>query len=223
MYPAPRTPFKMARRAAHPPLSDNVDSVQLTKDIIMDAAMGILDEYGLQDLTIRRLARHLDAAAGAMYWHFPSKQALLGAVADRLLAPLQELKSTGDWRADATAFAESLHSCLTSHRDGAEVVSAGLATDTVSVRPASVLAPLLDDAPIDSDLISDAAATLVYFILGATVDEQTAAQLAKVAGTDSATEATDGASAATAAHGRRIRHGVDLIIAGIAAGGTAGE
>ena len=227
MYPAPRTPFKMARRAAHPPLSDNVDSVQLTKDIIMDAAMGILDEYGLQDLTIRRLARHLDAAAGAMYWHFPSKQALLGAVADRLLAPLQELKSTGDWRADATAFAESLHSCLTSHRDGAEVVSADLATDTVSVRPASVLAPLLDDAPIDSDLISDAAATLVYFILGATVDEQTAAQLAKVAGTDSATEATDedtdGASAATAAHGRRIRHGVDLIMAGIAAGGTAGE
>lgn len=124
-----------------------MDSVQLTKDIIMDAAMGILDEYGLQDLTIRRLARHLDAAAGAMYWHFPSKQALLGAVADRLLAPLQELKSTGDWRADATAFAESLHSCLTSHRDGAEVVSAGLATDTVSVRPASVLAPCSTTPP----------------------------------------------------------------------------
>lgn len=223
MYPAPRTPFKMARRAAHPPLSDNVDSVQLTKDIIMDAAMGILDEYGLQDLTIRRLARHLDAAAGAMYWHFPSKQALLGAVADRLLAPLPELKATGDWRADASAFAEALHSCLTSHRDGAEVVSAGLATDTVSVRPASVLAPLLDDAPIDSDLISDAAATLVYFILGATVDEQTAAQLATVAGAGSTEEDTDGASAATAAHGRRIRHGVDLIIAGIAAGGTVGE
>ena len=216
MYPAPRTPFKMARRAAHPPLSDNVDSVQLTKDIIMDAAMGILDEFGLQDLTIRRLARHLDAAAGAMYWHFPSKQALLGAVADRLLLPLSELEPTGDWRADATAFAEALHGCLTSHRDGAEVVSAGLATDTVSVRPARLLAPLLSDAPIDEHLTRDAAATLVYFILGSTVDEQTAAQLAKVSdpGDDSA------AAKNAETHGRRIRNGVDLIVAGIAAGGA---
>lgn len=182
----------------------------------MDAAMEILDEFGLQDLTIRRLARHLDAAAGAMYWHFPSKQALLGAVADRLLLPLSELEPTGDWRADATAFAEALHGCLTSHRDGAEVVSAGLATDTVSVRPARLLAPLLSDAPIDEHLTRDAAATLVYFILGSTVDEQTAAQLARVAdpGDDSA------AAKNAEAHGRRVRNGVDLIVAGIAAGGA---
>ncbi|MFD5867632.1 TetR family transcriptional regulator [Corynebacterium sp. NPDC060344] len=216
--------------------------MQLTKDIIMDAAMGILDEYGLQDLTIRRLARHLDAAAGAMYWHFPSKQALLGAVADRLLAPLSELEPTGDWRADATAFAGSLHACLTSHRDGAEVVSAGLATDTVTVRPASILAPLLDDAPVGGELASDAAATLVYFILGATVDEQTAEQLAKVAeagsgsgsgagsdsgsGSDDKSESdgatTNAAREGKASHERRIRHGVELIVAGIAAGGAAG-
>lgn len=194
----------------------------------MGAAMEILDEYGLQDLTIRRLARHLDAAAGAMYWHFPSKQALLGAVADRLLAPLSELEPTGDWRADATAFASALHGCLTSHRDGAEVVSAGLATDTVSVRPASILAPLLSDAPIGEELAADAAATLVYFILGATVDEQTAAQLAKVAGTADGTgadgDAADadgtGGTGGTAVHERRIRHGVELIVAGIAAGGA---
>lgn len=205
--PRSRTPFKNLVDPA-PFLSDNVDSVQLTKDIIMGAAMEILDEYGLQDLTIRRLARHLDAAAGAMYWHFPSKQALLGAVADQLLAPLSELEPTGNWRTDVSAFASALHECLTSHRDGAEVVSAGLATDTVSVRPASILVPLLSDAPIGEELAVDAAATLVYFILGSTVDEQTAAELAKVA--DHPTDSS--------AHGRRIRHGVDLIIAGIAAG-----
>lgn len=211
MYPARRTAFKAAHRAGHPPLSDSLGAVQLTKDIIMDAALEILDEFGLQDLTIRRLARHLDAAAGAMYWHFPSKQALLGAVADRLLAPLGDLAPSGDWRADATAFAECLHGCLTSHRDGAEVVAAGLATDSVAARPARALAPLLSDAPLpDAERTTDAAATLVYFILGATVDEQTAAQLATVGGT-----AHDGS-----VHARRIRHGVDLIVAGIAAGGV---
>ncbi|WP_295626140.1 TetR family transcriptional regulator [uncultured Corynebacterium sp.] len=201
--------------------------MQLTKDIIMDAALEILDEFGLQDLTIRRLARHLDAAAGAMYWHFPSKQALLGAVADRLLAPLSDVAATGDWRADVSSFADALHACLTSHRDGAEVVSAGLATGTVTLRPAALLAPLLAEAPItDPDRTLDAAATLVYFVLGATVDEQTAAQLAAVAGDDgddgdaegsNDSNAADG-SADASVHARRIRHGVDLIVAGIAAG-----
>ncbi|WP_298087069.1 TetR family transcriptional regulator [uncultured Corynebacterium sp.] len=183
--------------------------MQLTKDIIMDAALEILDEFGLQDLTIRRLARHLDAAAGAMYWHFPSKQALLGAVADRLLEPLREFGTDpdADWRANARAFAVALHDCLTSHRDGAEVVSAALATGTATVRPADLLTPMLADAPAlaSADDTGDAAATLVYFILGATVDEQTAGHLAEVSGGD-----------APGHSDRRIANGTALILAGMA-------
>lgn len=175
----------------------------------MDAALEILDEFGLQDLTIRRLARHLDAAAGAMYWHFPSKQALLGAVADRLLEPLRGFAPAdgADWRANAGGFAAALHDCLTSHRDGAEVVSAALATGTATVRPAELLAPLLADAPAlrSPDATDDAAATLVYFILGATVDEQTAGHLAEVSGGD-----------APATSDRRIANGTALILAGMA-------
>lgn len=185
----------------------------------MDAALEILDEYGLQDLTIRRLARHLDAAAGAMYWHFPSKQALLGAVADRLLAPLADVAATGDWRADATGYAATLHRCLTSHRDGAEVVSAGLATDTVTLRPAALLAPLLSGCPLPDDRVIDAAATLVYFVIGATVDEQTAAQLARVSADAGDAPARGGAPDD---HRRRMRHGVEIIVAGIAASGDQG-
>ena len=175
----------------------------------MDAALEILDEFGLQDLTIRRLARHLDAAAGAMYWHFPSKQALLGAVADRLLEPLREFGTDpdADWRANARAFAVALHDCLTSHRDGAEVVSAALATGTATVRPADLLTPMLADAPAlaSADATGDAAATLVYFILGATVDEQTAGHLAEVSGGD-----------APGHSDRRIANGTALILAGMA-------
>ena len=97
-------------------LSSTVGSVQLTKDIIVDAALTILNEYGLGDLTIRRLTRHLGTAAGAMYWHYPSKQALLGAVADRILAPCTEFSATGDWRADTEAIAELLGRAGYGHR-----------------------------------------------------------------------------------------------------------
>lgn len=144
--------------------------MQLSKDIIVDTALEILDTYGLQDLTIRRLARHLDSAAGAMYWHFPSKQALLGAVADRMLAPLAE-KATS-MLPDELAL--HFHELLTQHRDGAEVVSAALATGTATIRPEKIIAESIGD--------ETAADVVTFFILGATVEEQTAQQMAEAGG-----------------------------------------
>ena len=186
--------------------------MQLTKDIITDAAIGILDEYGLQDLTIRRLARHLDSAAGAMYWHFPSKQALLGAIAGRILAGAGDPCGTGDWQSDVAAYASALRGALVAHNDGAEVVSAALATGTLDTSPALVFERLLRPSGLDAGERADAADTLLYFILGATVDEQTAGQLAALG------SATDGAGSPARASdpGLRIRRGVALITTGIA-------
>lgn len=218
------------------PISSTVGSVQLTKDIILDAALTILDEYGLGDLTIRRLTRHLGTAAGAMYWHYPSKQALLGAVADRILAPCTSFTPTGQWRDDTAAMSELLYSCLTSYRDGAEVVSAALATNTASIRPEKLLADVLSDAPsTDSSNAIDTASVLVYFILGATVDQQTAGALDRAGKAtpkaapknDSADVAESGAAESDDADAvaekkkelgrQRIALGTELFIAGIAA------
>lgn len=219
--------------------------MQLTKEIIVDAALTILNEYGLGDLTIRRLTRYLGTAAGAMYWHYPSKQALLGAVADRILAPCTEFSASGDWRADTEAVAELLYSCLTAHRDGAEVVSAALATGTATVRPEQLLADVLENAPEISPgtkSAADTASVLVYFILGATVDQQTASALAlngnkgtagkskadstgpqasNQAGTSEGNEDETApeylAEKAKELGGQRIALGTELFIAGIAA------
>lgn len=222
-------------------LSSTVGSVQLTKDIIVDAALTILNEYGLGDLTIRRLTRHLGTAAGAMYWHYPSKQALLGAVADRILAPCTEFSATGDWRADIETVAELLYSCLTAHRDGAEVVSAALATGTATIRPEQLLADVLENASetsISTPSAGDTASVLVYFILGATVDQQTAIALnlngakgvsdngdasgENTAGKDAevATSPEDTATQTKELGRQRIALGTELFIAGIA--GVAG-
>ncbi|MBV7296189.1 TetR family transcriptional regulator [Corynebacterium sp. TAE3-ERU12] len=178
--------------------------MQLSKDIIIDAAVEILDNYGLPDLTIRRLARHLNAAAGAMYWHFPSKQALLGGVAERILAEAGTPTGTGDWRLDVTAYAFSLREALIAHNDGAEVVAAALAAATLDTSPAAIFSDLLLPLGLPADDRADASATLLYFVLGATVDEQTA-KLARA----ETQHTTDPAA--------RLRRGVTIITAGIAA------
>ena len=49
----------------------------LSRERIVDAAFSVLRDYGLADLSMRRLAKELGVQAGALYWHVPSKQDLL--------------------------------------------------------------------------------------------------------------------------------------------------
>ncbi len=72
--------------------------MQLHKRDVVAKAAAILDNYGIADLTMRRLARELDVTPGALYWHFANKQELLGAVADRVLAPACAEPGPAGWR-----------------------------------------------------------------------------------------------------------------------------
>ncbi|MGJ4076304.1 TetR family transcriptional regulator [Corynebacterium macclintockiae] len=91
----------------------------------MSTAVDILQQYGLADLTMRRLARALDVAPGALYWHFPNKQALLGGIAESILTAVPARPGSA---ADYCSF---LFDALTSLRDGAEITLAAVASDTL--------------------------------------------------------------------------------------------
>ncbi len=52
---------------------------------IVERAVGILDMYGLPDMSMRRIASELGLQPSALYHHFANKQVLLAAVADELL------------------------------------------------------------------------------------------------------------------------------------------
>ncbi len=123
--------------------------MQLHKRDVVEAATAILDNYGIADLTMRRLARELNVSPGALYWHFANKQQLLGAVADRILEPVGD--GPGGWRDRVAAICRRLRDALLSHTDGAELVSASFAAGQ-SEAMARILARLADaaaDAGVD--------------------------------------------------------------------------
>lgn len=145
--------------------------MQLHKRDVVAAATALLDNYGIADLTMRRLARELDVSAGALYWHFANKQQLLGAVADGIL----------DGVAGATGVVEVCHrlrDALLSHTDGAELVSASFAAGQ-SQAAADIVARLTEaagDAGVDAAHAELAARTVIYYVLGFTADEQSRLQ-----------------------------------------------
>lgn len=150
--------------------------MQLHKRDVVDAATSLLDNYGIADLSMRRLARELEVSPGALYWHFANKQELLGAVTDRILEPLGD--QPGGWRERIAGFCGQLRDALLSHTDGAELVSASFAAGQSAAMDALLhrLGAAAVEAGVAADNAELTARTVVYYVLGFTADEQSRLQ-----------------------------------------------
>jgi TetR/AcrR family transcriptional regulator, tetracycline repressor protein len=196
--------------------------VQLHKRDVVDAATAILDNYGIADLTMRRLARELDVTPGALYWHFANKQQLLGAVADRILEPaLAEPSSTSwrtSWRDRIGSACERLRDALLSHSDGAELVSASFAAgqSQAMTRVLERVGGAATKAGVEPEQAELAARTVIYYVLGFTADEQSRLQW-DAAGAEMA----DGQSVLAADPSGRFAFGLRLLVDGIGVHGGA--
>jgi TetR/AcrR family transcriptional regulator, tetracycline repressor protein len=186
--------------------------VQLHKRDVVDAATSLLDSYGIADLTMRRLARELNVSPGALYWHFANKQELLGAVADRILESVGDV--SGGWRDRVAGTCGRLRDALLAHTDGAELVSASFAAgqSDAMARILTQLSGAAADAGVDPTHAELAARTIVYYVLGFTVDEQSRLQW-DAAGA----ELPDEQSVLSDDPSARFEFGLRLLVDGIAA------
>jgi TetR/AcrR family tetracycline transcriptional repressor len=98
----------------------------LTPERIVSEAVALLDEGGLDGVTFRRLAQRLGVQAPTLYWHVRNKAALVTAIAEAILAPVDLTPPAPeerwqDWLGD---LAGGLRRALLAHPDGARVLSA---------------------------------------------------------------------------------------------------
>lgn len=181
--------------------------MQLSRDSITQAALEILSEFGLADVSMRRIASCLGVAPGALYWHVSNKQELIASMAEAILAPLTDSPA-----ADPAELSAQLWRCVLAVRDGAEIVVAaisqpqsgvGAELEAVFLRVVGQAAP----ARASQSNVRSAARGLLHLTLGAAAVEQSGAQLAD------ATGAADGpdAAALTADHARAV----SLLLAGL--------
>ena len=169
----------------------------LSRTDVLHAALAILDEYGLGDLTMRRLATSLGIQPGALYWHFASKQALLGAIADEILGAVDGPVPAGDWDTRITELAHRLRAALLAHRDGAEVVAAAYALRTGRGKTVPLMAGVLGEAGFTPQEAELAALTVLHYVFGHTADEQSHAQSVAL-GVSGGAATTPGAGATSA-------------------------
>lgn len=78
---------------------------KLTRDLIVDKALELIEADGLENLSTRTLGKSLGVQAMALYHHVSSKDALLDAVAARLIGTLVIPEPSDDWRGDLETLA----------------------------------------------------------------------------------------------------------------------
>ncbi|MDQ6846774.1 MAG: TetR family transcriptional regulator [Candidatus Dormibacteraeota bacterium] len=100
------------------------DGRGLNRDAVVEAALPLVDELGVEGLSMRALADRLGVKAASLYWHLRDKEQLLELLAEALLDRVEFPEGRRGWRAEVTAACEALTHVTHQHRSAAPVVLA---------------------------------------------------------------------------------------------------
>jgi TetR/AcrR family tetracycline transcriptional repressor len=149
----------------------------LHKQQIVAEALKLLDQEGIEGVTLRPLADRLGVQAPALYWHVKNKTQLLDEMAEAILqeqfAQITPRRADEPWQDWLLAVAQRLRAAMLAHREGARVVAGA------HIYPALTLARLseacleaIHTAGIDLLQARTIAMTVIHFTFGHVIEEQ---------------------------------------------------
>jgi AcrR family transcriptional regulator len=148
----------------------------ITRERIVATVLEMLDEHGMDALTVRAVATALDVRAPALYWHVRNKQELLDEMATEVMRRVGVALSTigpgADWRDDLWSYARILRSEYLKHRDGARIFSGTRLSDPNVLHTKQVWFARWTAAGMTVVGADDAVDLATAFVVGFVIEEQ---------------------------------------------------
>jgi Transcriptional regulator len=101
----------------------------LSREVIMTAALDLIDTRGLDAFTIRNLADVLKVFPTALYWYFPARIDIIEAVVQEVLTGIAP-GPKADWRDWLRGFARNLRDAVARHPNTAPLIGGQLVSNT---------------------------------------------------------------------------------------------
>lgn len=147
----------------------------LNRERVVQTGLQVLNEVGLEGLTLRRLAKELDVQAPTLYWHVKSKQELLDEMATAMLKKLIEsggLEIEGTWQESTSETCRRLRQMLLAYPDGAKIFSGTYLTDDALLASMELPLQRLTQAGLTLQEATRGWVTLYSYVIGFTIEEQ---------------------------------------------------
>lgn len=155
--------------------------MKINREAIARAALTLLNETGLDGLTMRLVAKSLNVQAPALYWHVKNKQELLDAMATIISVEATEslppdtitpATDTPFWQTWLHTWAQALRTTLLTYRDGARVVAGTNVTHPAITTHLETTLRILEDAGFPPDQSAQALTLVLHYTIGHTIEEQ---------------------------------------------------
>ncbi|MFH7599491.1 TetR/AcrR family transcriptional regulator C-terminal domain-containing protein [Streptomyces racemochromogenes] len=148
---------------------------KLDKKQAVDTSLRLLNEVGLDGLSLRAIAKELDVQAPALYWHFKNKQELLDEMATEMYRRMTAdfpLSPGLSWQDRLLTAHRGLRAALLRYRDGAKVFSGSRFTGTEHAVEMEANLRAFTEAGFTLPQAVRATTTAYFFTLGFVTEEQ---------------------------------------------------
>lgn len=140
----------------------------LSRDRIVTAALALIDAEGLPALSTRRLAAELGVSGPSLYNHFATKEAILDAAADTVVAQV-DLSMFGDgrdWQRALHDWGRSYRAALTDHPHIVPFLATGPGLRPAGLRMADAVFGGMVEAGWPAAHATRIGALMRYFVTG---------------------------------------------------------
>lgn len=148
---------------------------KIKREDVIEEALELLKEGGLEAITTRRLAQRLGVESASLYWHVKDKSTLLGEMASTIIARYHTIETPHDteqWEKWFIDHAYSFRKALLAYPDGAMLHAGSIPT----YNELAQLAPKVEylvRAGFSEKEAKMAMLTMGQFTLGSVMEEQT--------------------------------------------------
>ena len=143
--------------------------IPLSRERVIEAAVGLADAQGIEALTMRRLAQELGVEAMSVYHHVANKDDILDGIVQQVLEEC-ELPAPGDeWKAAIRRTAISTHEVLVRHPWAANLILGGAGTGAARLRYMDGILGTLRRAGFSAEMTDHAYHALDSHIMGFTL------------------------------------------------------
>jgi AcrR family transcriptional regulator len=144
----------------------------LTASRVLEGALELADEIGIDDLTIRRLAASLDVKPMTIYHHVPSKEAIIDGMVDLVFAEIELPDPDLGWKEAMRRRCASMRDTLARHRWAAPFMESRTSPGPALLRHHDAVLGCLRRA-MSIEMTAHAYALIDAFVYGFAIQEAT--------------------------------------------------